>query len=75
MLKELQKINEKFERVAFSDLADDAKSREYAKLMTEMENKFQIPISKNDQQEKENEAVVALYKIISASRSLLKKGR
>lgn len=70
MFNELQKINEKFERIVFSDLADDEKSREYAKLMTEMENKFKIPILKNDEWEKENKAVVALYRIISASRSL-----
>lgn len=70
MIKELRKINEKFERILFSDLTDDKKAREYAKLMTQMESKFQIPILRNEEWEKENKDVVALYRIISASRSL-----
>lgn len=70
MSKKLMMMNKKFEKIVYSDLTDEQKSREYAKLMTEMEKQFNIPFLRDPDWEKENKPVVALYRIISASRSL-----
>lgn len=70
MSNTLQIINEKYERILHSEMSNRQKSREYAKLMTEMEKEFNIPVLKNEEWERENKAVVALYRKISISRAL-----
>jgi len=70
MSKTLRWYHHKYERILQSNLTDNQKSREYANLMTEMEHEFEIPILKNEEWEKKNKAVIALYRKISMSRSL-----
>lgn len=70
MSNTLQIINEKYERILHSEMSNRQKSREYAKLMTEMEKEFNIPVLKNEEWERENKAVVTLYRKISISRAL-----
>ena len=70
MSKTLQIINEKYESILHSDLTNKEKSRQFARLMTDMEREFNIPVLRDSKWEKENKAVVALYRKISMSRSL-----
>lgn len=53
-----------------SSLSDNQKSYEFGKLMTEMEQAFKIPMLRNQEWEKENRSIIALYRKISKSRSL-----
>ena len=70
MSKTLQWFHHKYESILQSNLTDNQKSHEYAKLMTDMERRFKIPILRNREWEEENKAIVALYRKISMSRTL-----
>ncbi len=63
-------FNNEYEKVFYSGLSDEQKSVEYGSLMTEMENEFKIPTLRNQEWEKENRSVIALYRKISKSRDL-----
>ena len=70
MSKTLQWFHHKYESILQSNLTDNQKSREYANLMTDMEKEFKIPALKDEDWEKNNKSVVALYRKISMSRNL-----
>lgn len=70
MLNKLQYFNEIYESILHSDLSDKEKSRKFARLMTDMEKEFNIPVIKDEEWEKQNKPVVALYRKISMTRSL-----
>lgn len=53
-----------------SNQSKEEKDRAYAKLMTEMEKSFRIPALRDEEWEKENKAVIALYRKISMSREM-----
>lgn len=63
-------FNSEYEKILFSDIPDNQKSRKYANLMTEMEQVFKIPMLRDQEWEKENRKVIALYRKISNSRDL-----
>lgn len=70
MSKTLKWFNNEYEKILHSGLSEDRKSMEYGKLMTEMECEFKIPMLRNKEWEKENRAIIALYRKISLSRNL-----
>lgn len=66
----LQYFNQIYECILHNEGSQDEKDRLLARLMTEMEKEFNIPIIKDDAWENENEDVVTLYRKVSLSRSL-----
>ena len=70
MSNTLHYFNEIYESILHSDLSAKEKNRQFARLMTDMEREFNIPIIRNLEWEKKNKAVVALYRKISMSRTL-----
>jgi len=68
--KSLKWFNNEYEKILYSGLSEEQKSREYASLMTEMEKVYNIPILKDLTWEKENKAVIAMYRKLSMSRKL-----
>lgn len=70
MFNRLYYLNEIYESILHSDLTDKEKNRQFARLMTDMEREFNIPIIKDVEWEKENKAVIALYRKISLSRNI-----
>ena len=66
----LSQFNKRYEEIIHADLPNGEKNRRLAALMTEMEREFKIPVLRNEAWEKENKAVIALYRKISMSRTL-----
>lgn len=65
---ELPEIQEEYEKILHSDEPEYVKSMKYVNLMTVMEGVYKIPMLKNVEWEKENKAVIAMYRKISRSR-------
>lgn len=65
----LSVLNDEYENILHSDLPEKEKNRKYAELMTEMEHNFKIPMLRDFEWERENRAVIALYRKISLSRN------
>lgn len=55
----------------FSDESREEKDRQLARLMSELERQYKIPIVRDPDWEEQNKPVVALYRKVSMSRSLL----
>lgn len=68
MSKILGWFNNEYEKILHSGWSEEKKSQEYGNLMKEMESEFKIPMVKNEEWEKENRAIIALYRKISMSR-------
>lgn len=66
----LSEINTMYEEILHSDLSEDLKTQKFAELMTIMERKYKIPFLRDPEWEKENKAVISLYRKISLSRKL-----
>lgn len=64
----LKEINQEYENIIHSNLSNDEKSQKLARLMTQMEGQFSIPMLKNQEWENQNRKVIALYRKISRSR-------
>lgn len=69
-MKTLAEFNKQYEAIIHSDLSSNRKAVKLADLMTELERTFKIPMIRNEAWEKENKAVIALYRKISLSREL-----
>lgn len=69
-LNTLTSHNKRYEDILHSDLSSDKKDKLLAELMTELEGTYKIPMLRNEAWEKENRAVIALYRKVSLSRSL-----
>lgn len=69
-LNTLTNYNKRYEDILHSDLSSDKKDKLLAELMTELEGTYKIPMLRNETWEKENRAVIALYRKVSLSRSL-----
>lgn len=67
----LNLLNNKYKEIMESNLSDHEKSIEYAKLMTIMEKVFNIPLLQDKEYERNNKAVISLYRKISISRKKL----
>lgn len=67
-MSRLADINRKYEEVMSSDLPDQEKNIKLAELMTDMEREFRVPALRDPALEKENRAIIALYRKISLSR-------
>lgn len=63
-------FNQIYESILHSDLSDNEKSRKFARLMTDLEKEFNIPVIKDEEWERRNKLVVALYRKVSMSRSI-----
>lgn len=61
-------FNNKYEKILHGAGSDEYKGALYANLMTDMESEFKIPMIRDEAWEKENRAVIALYRKISLSR-------
>lgn len=70
MHNKLHYFNEIYESILHSDMSEKEKARKFARLMTDMEKEFNIPVLRNEEWEKQNKPVVALYRKISMTRSL-----
>ena len=68
--KTLNWFNNEYEKILYSDLSDEQKDVEYKSLMSEMEYEFKVPVLRDEQWEKDNRAVIALYRKIAKSRKL-----
>jgi hypothetical protein len=68
-MKKLVELNRQYEDIIHSNRSKNQKDKELANLMSKMEQIFNIPAIKNHEWEEENKAVIALYRIISRSRS------
>jgi hypothetical protein len=67
----IKEYNERYEEILHSDdLNSKEKTMELADLMTDMEYEFKIPMLRNEEWEKDNKKVIALYRKISMSRDL-----
>jgi hypothetical protein len=64
----LKKIQEEYEKILHSDMSDDIKAIKYANLMIVMEGVYKVPMLRNVEWEKENKAVIAMYRKLSRSR-------
>lgn len=71
MSSKLHFYNQIYENIMFSDESPDEKDRQLARLMSELERQYKIPIIRDPEWEKQNKPVVALYRKVSMSRSLL----
>ncbi|GEO28039.1 hypothetical protein AAC03nite_38240 [Alicyclobacillus acidoterrestris] len=72
MSKRLSEIHQQYESVIHSDKSEIEKDKALASLMTDMEHEFHIPALRNEKWEAENKPVIALYLIISESRTTLR---
>lgn len=70
MSSKLYYFNQIYESILHSDVSEKEKARKFARLMTDMEKEFKIPVLRNIEWEKQNKAVVALYRKVSMSRVL-----
>lgn len=70
MSKILGWFNNEYEKILHSGLSEDEKTMQYSSLMTDMEHEFKIPALRDKEWEKENRAIIALYRKISMSRKL-----
>ncbi|OLO40297.1 hypothetical protein BTR23_07350 [Alkalihalophilus pseudofirmus] len=64
----LSEINSSYEVIMNSALPKNTKVIKLARLMTDMEGLFSIPMLKNQEWENKNRKVIALYRKISRSR-------
>ncbi|MBH0175754.1 hypothetical protein IHV09_19455 [Fictibacillus sp. 23RED33] len=58
----LVQYNQRYEEIMHTDWPRDKKDKKLAELMTEMEQVYQIPMLRNEDWEKENKRVIALYR-------------
>ena len=65
----LSEINRTYESIIHSNFSEDKKAIKLARLMTDMEGYFSIPMLQDEKWESENRKVIALYRKISRSRS------
>jgi hypothetical protein len=68
--KRLAELHEQYENIKHSERSTYEKDKALAKLMTILETEFGVPALQNKAWESEHKAVIALYRIISESRSL-----
>lgn len=68
MKRTLIEINADYENILHSSMSDYDKSVKFARIMTEMEHTYHVPLLRNVAWEQENRAVIALYRKISMSR-------
>jgi len=61
-------INRQYEIIMESSESQHIKATKLARLMTDMEGFFSIPMMKNEEYESKNRKVMALYRKISRSR-------
>ncbi len=70
MKDHLYECHKQYEKIMQSGLSDFQKDRELSDLMSYMERNFSIPSLQNEEWEKKNRKVIALYRKVSLSRSL-----
>lgn len=67
---ELKNINQIYENIIHSELANDIKDQQLSELMTTMEKEYSIPLLRDQEWENQNKKVIAMYRKISKSRIL-----
>lgn len=66
----LSGVNREYELIMHSADKQYDKDVKLSKLMTKMEREFSVPLLKNEQWERNNKKVIAMYRKISNSRKL-----
>ncbi|QGQ45694.1 hypothetical protein [Metabacillus sediminilitoris] len=61
-MKNLADLNSQYETILHLNISDNEKDKKLAFLMDYMEKHFNIPTLRNVEWEKENKAVIALYR-------------
>ena len=69
-MRTLVDFEKEFQDILNSDTAPYQKDLKLGRLLSSLEAGFSIPAMKNDAWERENEAVITLYRTISNSRNL-----
>lgn len=62
------KIQWEYERIMESEVNDREKDKQLAKLMTQMEGEYRIPMLQVKEWEEKNKPVIAMYRQLSMSR-------
>lgn len=66
----LSDYERRFQLILSMEIVEGQKNQMLSGLMTDLERRFNIPMIKNREWEKENSEVYALYRKVSESRSL-----
>ena len=66
----LSEINKEYESIMHSDMDQELKDKKLSTLMDILEREFNITMLRTEEYEKQNRAVIALYRKIARSRSL-----
>ena len=69
-MKSLADINKEYEAVLHADLDQKQKNKKLSELMTYLELHYKVPILSDPEWERQNKAVIALYRKIAHSRNL-----
>lgn len=67
----LSEIHAQYEITMNAEMTAEERDKALARLMTRMEDELGVPTMHNAEWEQENKPVIALYRIISESRSTL----
>lgn len=67
----LSEINRQYENILHADISLEEKDLEFSKLMAIMEEVFKIPYMKDENFEKNNPSVIAMYRKLSMSRKTI----
>lgn len=67
----LSDVNREYELVMHSTDKQYDKNVKLSKLMTKMEREFSVPLLRNEEWERNNKKVIAMYRKISNSRKLV----
>jgi len=65
----LAEVNEEYEQIVKSGEDQEVKNSKQSDLMTRMERHYKIPALRNEEWEKENKAIIAMYRKIARSRT------
>ncbi|MDQ0209056.1 hypothetical protein [Alkalicoccobacillus murimartini] len=65
---DLKELNNRYEEIIHSNRPEEIKTNQLSMLMTYMEGAFSIPMQRNEEWERKNKKIIALYRKISRSR-------
>ncbi|PGT78175.1 hypothetical protein [Bacillus sp. AFS040349] len=69
-MRTLSQINNDYEEIIHGAAKEPYRSRKLADLMDEMEGTYKVPATRNEEWERRNKSIIAMYRKISLSRSL-----
>jgi hypothetical protein len=69
-MSSVKEINQAYEEIIHGELKESYRSLKLVDLMDEMEGKYRVTAARNEEWERENKPIIALYRKISMSRTL-----